>query len=69
MGATSDDVDEDPFEGLDDEQRAELEAVTEHDLALLREHWEDQSRYHVHVLLADPDELPSNPLWREDQAE
>lgn len=70
MPDEGDDADADPYEGLDDAQRAELEAAVEHDLAVLREMWaEERPRYQVHVRLAEPDDLPSSIDWLADGAE
>ena len=88
--------DEDPYEGLDDQKRAELEASVEHDLAVISEwnqeeygesttsimdddewrklletRWRDaeESRYQVHLRLANPDDLPSHLAWLTENAE
>ena len=81
---------EDPYEGLDEQQCAELDAAVAHDLEIINEwnleesetssssaadddefrkliesRWREagESRYQVHLRLANPDDLPSDLAW------
>ena len=88
-------ADDDPFEMLDEQKRAEIDAAVEHDIALISEwnleseesttsimsddEWQklvetrwreaEESRYQVHLRLANPDDLPSQLIWLTEKAE